>query len=91
MFGKVLKGSAKISASSFNPAVFRTAMIAVVPREGMREAAMREVEAVIAIRHNLKLDEPNDFDLATQDAVLKVWESSARRRSSRLSSFRRSR
>ena len=33
-FGKVLKGSAKISATSFNPAVFRTAMIAVVPREG---------------------------------------------------------
>ena len=33
-FGKVLKGSAKITASSFNPAVFRTAMIAVVPREG---------------------------------------------------------
>ena len=26
------------------------------------------------IRHNLKLDEPNDFDLATQDAVLKVWD-----------------
>ena len=34
LYGKVLKGSAKISASSFNPAVFRTAMIAVVPREG---------------------------------------------------------
>ena len=26
------------------------------------------------IRHRLKLDEPNDFDLATQDAVLKVWD-----------------
>ena len=25
-------------------------------------------------RHRLKLDEPNDFDLATQDAVLKIWE-----------------
>lgn len=73
-FGKVLKGSAKISASSFNPAVFRTAMIAVVPREGQRDAAMREVESVLRIRHNLKLDQPNDFDLATQDAVLKVWE-----------------
>ena len=35
---------------------------------------MREVEAVMRIRHNLKLDEPNDFDLATQDAVLKVWD-----------------
>jgi len=73
-FGKVLKGSAKISATSFNPAVFRTAMIAVVPREGQREQAMREVEAVMRIRHSLKLDEPNDFDVATQDAVLKVWE-----------------
>jgi hypothetical protein len=46
-------------------------MIAVVPREGMREQAMREVEAVMRIRHKLNLDQPNDFDLATQDAVLK--------------------
>ena len=73
-YGKVLKGSAKITASSFNPAVFRTAMIAVVPREGMREQALREVEAVLRIRHKLNLDQPNDFDLATQDAVLKVWD-----------------
>jgi putative ABC transport system permease protein len=49
-------------------------MIAVVPREGAREAAMQEVEALLRIRHNLKLDSPNDFDLATQDAVLKVWD-----------------
>jgi putative ABC transport system permease protein len=74
LFGKVLKGSAKISANSFNPAVFRTAMIAVVPREGMRDAAMQEVESIIRIRHNLKLEQPDDFDLATQDAVLKVWD-----------------
>jgi putative ABC transport system permease protein len=73
-FGKVLKGSAKISATSFNPAVFRTAMIAVVPREGMRDSAMQEVESILRIRHNLRLDAPNDFDLATQDAVLKVWD-----------------
>ena len=69
-YGKVLRGSARISASSFNPAVFRTAMIAVVPRAGMRDAAMREVEAMMRVRHRLKLDEANDFDLATQDAVL---------------------
>jgi putative ABC transport system permease protein len=74
LYGKVLKGSAKISASSFNPAVFRTAMIAVVPREGMRDQAMQEVEALMRIRHKLNLDQPNDFDLATQDAVLKVWD-----------------
>jgi putative ABC transport system permease protein len=73
-YGKVLKGSAKISASSFNPAVFRTAMIAVVPRQGMRNEAMREVEALMRIRHTLNLEQPNDFDLATQDAILKVWD-----------------
>jgi putative ABC transport system permease protein len=73
-YGKVLKGSAKISANSFNPAVFRTAMIAVVPREGMRDEAMREVEALMRIRHKLNLEQPNDFDLVTQDAVLKVWD-----------------
>jgi putative ABC transport system permease protein len=73
-FGKVLKGSAKISATNFNPAVFRTAMIAVVPREGMRDQAMTEVESLMRIRHSLKLDQPNDFDIATQDAVLKIWD-----------------
>jgi putative ABC transport system permease protein len=78
LFGKVLKGSAKISASSFNPDVFRTAMIAVVPREGQRDAAFAEVEALMRIRHNLKLDEANDFDLATQDAVLNVWNQISR-------------
>jgi putative ABC transport system permease protein len=77
-YGKVLKGSAKISANSFNPAVFRTAMIAVVPREGMRDDAMREVEALMRIRHKLNLEQPNDFDLATQDAVLKVWDQISR-------------
>jgi len=74
IYGKVLKGSAKISAGNFNPAVFRTAMIAVVPREGARDAAMTEVEGLLRARHRLKLDEPNDFDLATQDAIIKVWE-----------------
>jgi putative ABC transport system permease protein len=74
VYGKVLKGSAKISANSFNPAVFRTAMIAVVPRQGMREEAMREVEALMRIRHKLNLEQPDDFDLATQDAILKVWD-----------------
>ena len=73
-YGRVLKGSAKISATSFNPAVFRTAMIAIVLREGMRDAAMREVEALMRVRHKLNLEQPSDFDLVTQDAVLKVWD-----------------
>ncbi len=49
-------------------------MIAFVPRSVMREEAMREVEALMRIRNKLNLEQPNDFDLATQDAVLKVWD-----------------
>ena len=75
LYGKVEKGSAKVSPGVFNPAVFRTAMIIVVPRDDAgREKAMAEVETVMRIRHGLKLDQPNDFDLATQDAALKVWD-----------------
>jgi putative ABC transport system permease protein len=49
--------------------------IALVPREGVRQAdAMADVERVMRIRHGLKLDEPNDFDLLTQDAFLKLWD-----------------
>jgi putative ABC transport system permease protein len=55
------------------------AMIAVVPREGVsRDETMREVEAIMRIRHGLTLDQPNDFDLVTQDAILKVWEQISR-------------
>jgi putative ABC transport system permease protein len=57
------------------PEAMRTGMIAVVPREDFgRDAAMGEVETIMRIRHGLKLDEPNDFDLVTQDAILQVWE-----------------
>ncbi len=53
---------------------FRSAMIAAVPHEGVpREQAMREVEEVMRIRHGLRLDEPNDFDIITQDAILGLW------------------
>jgi putative ABC transport system permease protein len=36
--------------------------------------AIGEVESVMRIRHRLRLDEPNDFDIITQDAVLKAWD-----------------
>jgi hypothetical protein len=51
-------------------------MIAVLPREDVpRDVAMREIEELMRIRHNVRLDEPNDFDLLTQDAMMKVWDS----------------
>ncbi|MFQ5790897.1 MAG: ABC transporter permease [Acidobacteriota bacterium] len=54
--------------------VHRDVLIVALPREGERERAMREIEEILRIRHGLRLDEPNDFDLVTQDAALKVWE-----------------
>jgi len=53
---------------------FRSVQIAAVPHEGVpRETALGEVEQVMRIRHGLRLDEPNDFDIVTQDAVLEFW------------------
>ncbi len=50
-------------------------MIVVVPRDGVpRAAALQDVETVMRIRHGLKLDQPDDFDLVTQDEALKVWD-----------------
>jgi putative ABC transport system permease protein len=50
-------------------------MIAIVPHDHVSQVdAMREVEEIMRIRHGLTLDKPNDFDLVTQDAALKVWE-----------------
>jgi putative ABC transport system permease protein len=49
--------------------------IALLPRDGVDvETAMADVERVMRIRHDLRLDEPNDFDLVTQDAFLKLWD-----------------
>ncbi len=73
-YGKVVKGG-YTGGGNVSRAAVRSAMIAIVPRDdATREQAMREAEAVMRIRHNLKLDEPNDFDLVTQDAILKVWD-----------------
>jgi putative ABC transport system permease protein len=51
------------------------AMIVVVPRDDVdRAEAMREIETIMRIRHGLTLDQPNDFDLVTSDAILEVWD-----------------
>jgi putative ABC transport system permease protein len=56
----------------------RSIMIVIVPRLGQRAETMEEVREVMRIRHGLKLTEPDDFDLVTQDAALKAWEQISR-------------
>jgi putative ABC transport system permease protein len=49
-------------------------MISALPREGVSMAeAVTDVERVMRIRHGLRLDEPNDFDLSTQETFMKLW------------------
>ena len=57
----------------------RAVMIAAVPREGVdQETALADIERVMRIRHRLRLDEPNDFDFVTQDAMLALWNQISR-------------
>ena len=56
-------------------ATFMPIQIAMVPRAGVKQQdAIEDVRRVMRIRHGLKLDEPDDFDVLTQDAVLKLWD-----------------
>jgi putative ABC transport system permease protein len=49
--------------------------IAVVARDGVElKDAIADIQRVMRIRHGLKLDEPDDFDIATQDAILGLWD-----------------
>ena len=49
--------------------------ISVVPRDGISaQTAMDEIQGIMRARHGLKLDQPDDFDLFTQDSILKLYE-----------------
>jgi len=50
-------------------------LIGIVPREGISQPqAMADIEETMRVRHGLTLDTPNDFDLLTQDAILKIFD-----------------
>ena len=66
-FGAVSRGEAR--------RIGRSVTILAVPKEGVsRDSAMREVETVMRIRHRLKLNQPSDFDVATQDMAMKFFD-----------------
>jgi putative ABC transport system permease protein len=53
----------------------RSVSVSAVPRDGTPQVqAMAEVEQVMRVSHGLRLDEPNDFDLVTSEAFLKLYE-----------------
>lgn len=62
-----------------SPGIMKNVMIVAVPQDNVpRDQALQEVETIMRIRHHLKLDQPDDFDLVTQDAALKVWDQVSR-------------
>jgi putative ABC transport system permease protein len=55
--------------------IITNVQISVLPREGVELAdAIADVERIMRIRHELRLDEPNDFDITTQDQFLQLWD-----------------
>jgi putative ABC transport system permease protein len=66
-FGAVSRGEGR--------RIGRSVTIFAVPKEGVsREAAMREIETVMRVRHRLKLNQPSDFDVTTQDMMMKFFD-----------------
>ena len=74
-FGWRRSGRMRINGTMTDAGAMQSAMIAVVPREdATRDDLMKEVEGIMRVRHGLKLDQANDFDIITQDAALKMWD-----------------
>jgi len=54
---------------------FLPVTIIAVPKDGVpREEAIREIRTLMRIRHELKLNQEDDFDVATQDAFKKFFD-----------------
>ncbi len=57
----------------------RGTMVAAVPRAGVtRDELIEDVRELMRIRHGLRLDEPDDFDIVTQEAFINLWEQISR-------------
>ena len=57
----------------------RSVIIMATPHEDVDpDVAIRDIERVMRIRHRLRLDEPNDFEFITQDAMLALWDQISR-------------
>ena len=53
----------------------RAVIIAAIPRDDVdRDVAMADIERVMRIRHRLRLDEANDFELMTSAQILALWD-----------------
>jgi putative ABC transport system permease protein len=57
----------------------RNVLIGVVPRKDVpRSQLISEMEQLLRIRHQLKLDQPNDFEIVTQDVMMRFLDTMTR-------------
>jgi putative ABC transport system permease protein len=57
----------------FRGYLLRMIQIAVLPREGFsQQDLIRDIEQVMRGRHQLRLDQENDFDIVTADSILGI-------------------
>lgn len=74
-YGQVGNQRIRFNGVATNANAMRSAMIAVVPREdATRDEAIEEVRGIMRARHNLRLDQEDDFDIVTQEAGMKIWD-----------------
>jgi len=74
-YGQVGNERIRFNGVATTEAAMRSAMIAIVPREdATRDEALAEVRSIMRARHNLRLDQEDDFDIVTQDAGMKIWD-----------------
>jgi putative ABC transport system permease protein len=52
--------------------------ISVVPKPGKVERAMDEIKELMRRRHSLRLDQPDDFELGTQQMLFEVYQNITR-------------
>ncbi|MBL8142548.1 MAG: ABC transporter permease [Acidobacteria bacterium] len=53
--------------------LMRFVMIGVTPREGAtRDQLVKDIEELMRVRHRLRLDQENDFDMLTSDSVMGI-------------------
>lgn len=53
----------------------KSILITAIPNDQTdRNQAMQEIETVMRIRHGLRLDDPNDFDLMTSETIMRLWD-----------------
>ena len=64
---------------SFRGRMGTPVMISAIPRQGIgQDVAIAEIERIMRTRHGLRLNEQNDFDIVTQEALMRVWNQISR-------------